>query len=65
LRKQKKNKCPTCDNSKSRLAQHCLNCFQSLPREKVTEPWITRDEAFKIRLREFVKEQSVKEGISI
>ena len=60
--KVKKLKCPTCDNLMSPQAQRCRDCFQ---KHNYRQIWITRNEDFKEKLRELVKQEGKKQGITI
>ena len=55
----KKNKCPSCDGVKSPQAMRCRHCFAV---DTNRHTWITRDEEFKIKLREIVRQLAKERG---
>tara|TARA_B100000949_G_C14138891_1_gene389790 strand:+ start:433 stop:645 length:213 start_codon:yes stop_codon:yes gene_type:complete len=61
MTKIKKNKCPSCDGFKSLSAQRCRDCF-AVDRSVYSHTWITRDEEFKTKLREVVRQLAKNYG---
>ena len=59
--KIKKNKCPSCDGFKSPQAKRCRACF-AVDRSTYSHTWITRDEEFKTKLRDAVRQLAKKHG---